>query len=213
MLRPGSAHTTLRGVYAITDNQLQQGGALLTAVEQALRGGVRIIQYRNKQADFADRVAEARDLKNLCRQYSAPLLINDDVELCQAVDADGVHLGQSDTPVAEARYRLGPGAIIGVTCHNRPELVMQAERGGANYIAIGRFFPSQTKPMAPAASLQDLRTLRSQTRLPLVAIGGVTADNGSELLNAGANMLAVIHYLFGSTDIEARARALSQLFV
>src|SRR5690606_10356627 len=106
----------------------------------------------------------------------------------------------------------GPQAIIGVTCHNRDDLVLAAEKQGATYAALGRFFPSNTKPEASAASIEDLKRIRSQTRLPLVAIGGVTTDSGSELLEAGADMLAVIHYLFSAEDVFARAQALSSLF-
>jgi thiamine-phosphate pyrophosphorylase len=200
------------GVYAITDEHLLSGTRLVPAVEQALAGGVRIIQYRCKTGEFRDRVAQAAALKTLCHSAQASLIINDDIDLCQAVEADGVHLGQSDTALAEARYRLGPTAIIGASCHDQPALVAAAEKQGASYIALGRFFPSLTKPGAPAASIANLRQIRQQTRLPIVAIGGVTADNGKALIDAGADMLAVINYLFAAQDIKARARELNSLF-
>lgn len=200
------------GLYAITDEHLLPGDRLLPAVEEALRNGVRVLQYRRKSGTFRDRVAEAAALKSLCQRYQVSLIINDEVDLCQAVEADGVHLGQSDGDLLQARHRLGPNTIIGVSCHDDPALVASAERNGASYVALGRFFASRTKPNAPAASIDSLRRIRTQTRLPIVAIGGITADNGKQLLSAGADMLAVIHYLFADPDIAARARALGELF-
>lgn len=200
------------GVYAITDEHLLGDSALAPAVEQALAGGVRLLQYRRKTGEFRDRVAQAAALKTLCRRFDARLIINDDIDLCQAIGADGVHLGQSDASLQEARYRLGPTAVIGVSCHDTPALVAAAERHGASYVALGRFFPSLTKPQAPGATIDNLRLIRQQTRLPIVAIGGITADNGQALIKAGADMLAVINYLFAAPDIQARARKLNDLF-
>lgn len=202
----------LHGVYAITNENLQQGDELQRAVEQALSGGATLIQYRNKTATFADKVSEAAQLKSLCHAHQACLLINDDVDLCQAVDADGVHLGQSDTGLRDARERLGARAIIGISCHNSDELVQQAVRNHADYIALGRFFPSLTKPGAPRASLDDLQRIRALTTVPIVAIGGVTAENGALLINNGADMLAAINYIFDADDISSRVRALNNLF-
>lgn len=203
---------TFTGVYAITSEQLLAGPELIDAVDQALLGGVSIVQYRNKSAGFARRVAEANLLKAICHSRGAALLINDDIDLCQAVDADGVHLGQSDAGIQQARQRLGWDAIIGITCHNSADLAGQAERNLADYVAVGRFFPSKTKPQASIATIDDLRRVRAATTLPIVAIGGITADNGGQLIDAGADMLAVIHYLFADPGVEARASALSGLF-
>lgn len=202
------------GVYAITDDKLIPDNQLLDVCEHALRGGIHILQYRSKSAakSFSQRRQEAAALTDLCQRYGAYLLINDDIDLCQAANAHGVHLGQQDSSVAEARRRLGLDAIIGVTCHNKDQLVLKAEQEGADYAALGRFFASSTKPDAPAASLEDLRRIRRVTHIPLVAIGGVTADNGAALLDAGADMLAVIHYLFSGDGVCSRAQALSSLF-
>ncbi len=200
------------GVYAITDEHLLADTALESAVKQALDGGIRVLQYRRKSGEFRHRVAQAAALKALCQHYQASLIINDDIDLCQAVEADGVHLGQSDTDLAEARYRLGPSAVIGVSCHDNPALVAAAEKSGASYIALGRFFPSLTKPDAPLASIKNLRLIRQQTQLPIVAIGGITVENGGDLLTAGADILAVINHLFAAPDIRARARELNNLF-
>jgi thiamine-phosphate pyrophosphorylase len=207
----------LAGVYAITDDKLLPADKLLLAAEQALKGGVSVMQFRSKAngesaKPFALRQQQAFALTKLCHQYQALLLVNDDVDLCQAAGADGVHLGQADLQLPEARRRLGPSAVIGITCHNSDNLADAAQKQGADYIALGRFFPSSTKPAAPPASIEDLRRIRQLTQLPIVAIGGVTADNGSALIEAGADMLAVIHYLFSSDQVQQRAQALSQLF-
>lgn len=209
--RPSPFADYARGLYAITDEHLL-AGRLLISVEQTLQAGTRVIQYRNKHDTFATQVEEASALKSLCRLYGALLLINDNSQLCQAVEADGIHIGQGDMKLLEARQRLGPNAVIGVSCHNNAELARQAEIGGADYIAAGRFFASQTKPDAPQASISELQAMRAQTRLPIVAIGGVNAENGTPLLEAGADMLAVIHYLFGGNDVAARTRQLANLF-
>lgn len=208
---PNAFANYARGLYAITDERLL-AGRLLTSVEQTLQAGTRVIQYRNKYDSFATQVEEASALKALCRRYDALLLINDNEQLCQAVAADGIHIGQGDMKLIEARRQLGPAAIIGVSCHNSLQLAQEAEAGGANYIAAGRFFASHTKPDAPQARFSELATLRSHTRLPIVAIGGITADNAAPLLDAGADMLAVIHYLFSSHDIAARTKELVDLF-
>jgi len=139
----------LRGVYAITDENLLAGPALLSAVEQALRAGLALLQYRNKSAAWQCKCSEAAQLLQLCHQYRTPLLINDDVTLCLEIGADDVHLGQADTKLAEARQRLGGSAIIGITCHSDLSLARRAEAAGADYVAFGRFFPSLTKPDAP----------------------------------------------------------------
>lgn len=203
----------LHGVYAITDPVLMpDDDALLTGVEQALRGGAALIQYRNKPAPPAVRERQARALQSLCTAFTTPLLINDDVELCLRTGAAGVHLGQQDCSLAEARRRLGPEAIIGISCHAREELALAAQRDGASYVAMGRFFPSRTKPDAPASTLEDLRRIRRRLHVPLVAIGGVNAENGASLVSAGADMLAAIHYLFSTSRVQQRTKELNRLF-
>lgn len=207
-----SAVASMSGVYAITDESLLQGDLLSERVSAALAGGITLLQYRNKSADKARQLAECRLLKHLCSQYDTPLLINDNVDLCIAAGADGVHLGQSDTGLQVARTRLGDRAIIGVTCHSDLALALKAEQRGASYVAFGRFFPSNTKPQATPASIDVLRQARQTLTLPIVAIGGINAENGAALLDAGADMLAVIHYLFAFPDVTARVRQLNTLF-
>lgn len=203
---------SLSGVYAITDDVLLPGNKLFSAVETALAAGVGLLQFRSKLHSADVRQQHALVLRQLTARYQAALIINDDVELAAAVQADGVHLGQRDGNVAAARAALGDDAIIGRTCHADLDLALQAQQEGASYVAFGRFFPSKTKPDAPPASIELLRQARSTLQLPIVAIGGVNAENGAALIEAGADMLAVIHSLFGSDQVAANVSELTALF-
>lgn len=199
-------------LYAITDSHLLPGDKLFDAVAAALKGGCKLVQYRDKSSDKARRLFEAKNLLALCNQYQAKLLINDDVSLAQEVGAHGVHLGQGDTNPVAARIILGNRAIIGVTCHDSIALAQQAIKDSANYIAFGRFFSSNTKPdarPAPISLISDARKAFSNT--PIVVIGGITLDNGKQLLDAGADMLAVCHSLFSAEDITAQAKKFIEL--
>ncbi|MBC2680200.1 thiamine phosphate synthase [Pseudomonas sp. CFBP 8758] len=203
----------LRGVYAITDSQLL-AGKFLKYVEAALDGGITLLQYRDKSNDDARRLREAEKLRQLCERYKAHLIINDDAELAARLNV-GVHLGQTDGPLTPARALLGRKAIIGSTCHNRLDLAHQAAREGASYVAFGRFFASQTKPDASPASLELLAQARAELKLPIAVIGGITLDNAAPLVAQGANLLAVVHALFGADtaqEVTRRARALNALF-
>jgi thiamine-phosphate pyrophosphorylase len=202
----------LHGLYAITDSSLGGGLPLPEQVEQALQGGAQVIQYRDKGCDPARRLVEARALAACCHRHQALLLINDDLTLALASGADGVHLGRDDASIAQARQRLGPGAIIGASCYNQLRLARQARAAGADYLAFGRFFPSQTKPSTVEAAPALLRHARREFDLPLVAIGGITPENGAPLIEAGADMLAVIHAIFGQSDIQAACHAFHPLF-
>lgn len=198
------------GLYAITDDHLL-AGRLLPAVAAALAGGCRVVQYRSKQADLTRQQQEAAALLELCNSHDALLLVNDNPLLAQSVGAHGVHLGQEDMPIAEARNLLGPDAIIGITCHGSLDLALAAQAAGADYVAFGRFFASGTKPQAPPASLALLAEASAILDIPLVAIGGVTLDNAATLLAEGADMLAVVGDLFNATDITERARQYAAL--
>ncbi len=200
-----------RGVYAITDPVLcktQLNDKVLAAIE----GGIRILQYRNKQAPRERQYEEASDLLSLCRQHDVLFIINDDLELAAEVKADGVHLGQGDRTVVEARQQLGTDKIIGISCNNRFEYALAAQQQGADYVAFGRFFPSRTKPQAPQAKLELLHRARSELQLPVVAIGGITPANGRQLIQAGADMLAVIHGIFARHDVRQAAHDYAALF-
>lgn len=199
-------------LYAITDSQLLPGDALFTGVAAALKGGCKLVQYRDKSTDQARRSFEAKNLLALCNQYQARLLINDDVGLAQEVGAHGVHLGQGDSNPVAARIILGNHAIIGVTCHDSLEFARKAIKDSANYIAFGRFFSSHTKPDAHPAPISLISEARAQfSNVPIVVIGGITLDNGKQLLDAGADMLAVCHSLFSAEDITAQARKFIEL--
>ena len=203
----------LRGLYAITDSQLL-AGRFLSHVEAALEGGVCLLQYRDKSDDAARRLREAEALMKLCERYGTQLVINDDAELAARLGV-GVHLGQTDGPLTPARALLGRNAIIGSTCHARLDLAQQAAHEGASYVAFGRFFNSVTKPGAPAASLDLLEQARDQVKLPIAVIGGITLDNAAPLVAHGADLLAVIHGLFGADsaqEVTRRVRAFNALF-
>jgi thiamine-phosphate pyrophosphorylase len=203
----------LRGLYAITDSELLKG-KLLPYVEAALKGGVKLLQYRDKSSDDARRLREAEVLRELCNRYGAALIINDDAELAARLGV-GLHLGQGDGSLSVARALLGRKAIIGGTCHGQLALAETAAKEGASYVAFGRFFNSTTKPGAPAADIDLLDAARAQISLPIVAIGGVTLDNAPALIAHGASMVAVVHGLFGADsadEVERRARAFSALF-
>ncbi|QEY59667.1 thiamine phosphate synthase [Pseudomonas sp. C27(2019)] len=203
----------LRGLYAITDSALLADGRLLPYCEAALRGGAKILQYRDKSSDTVRRLSEAHALQALCQRYSARLIINDDLALAAKIGAD-LHLGQTDGNLLSARQQLGADAIIGSTCHAQLELAEQAVEQQADYIAFGRFYASQTKPGDVLATTQLLQQAQQLNR-PIVAIGGITLNNGGELIQHGAAMLAVIHGLFAADSaaaVEQRARAFSALF-
>ncbi|MGH8159828.1 MAG: thiamine phosphate synthase [Rhodanobacter sp.] len=196
------------GLYVITDGPRPD---LLDAVAQALAGGARLLQYRDKGADAARRHAEAAALRQLCTTHAVPLIINDDVALARAVAADGVHLGKDDGNIGAARAVLGEHAIIGMSCYDSLERAQAAARAGASYIAFGAFFPSPTKPLAPRAAL-DLLRQSAALGVPRVAIGGITPDNGGLLVEAGADYLAVISAVFGAADIRAAAQRFAHLY-
>lgn len=201
------------GLYGVTDSQLQPDDRILIeTVEQALMGGMKILQYRDKSLDSGKRLRQAGALKVLCHQYQAMLIINDDVELALDVEADGVHLGQQDESIADARARLGDYAIIGISCENSLDKAKAAVEQGADYIAFGKFFPSRTKPDAKNAELSILAQAREIFDLPIVAIGGITTDNASEVISAGADMVAVVNNLFTAQNIQDRARSFMALF-
>lgn len=204
----------MRGLYGITDSVLLDG-KLEAYVEAALKGGARLIQYRDKSQDQAKRLAEAQALAELCQKHKATLIINDDLALAAELSVS-LHLGQGDGSLVEARKVLGERAIIGATCHASLELAAKASSEGASYLAFGRFFNSHTKPGAPAANSALLQEAKNQFHLPLVAIGGVTLANAPTLIAQGADLIAVVHALFSAEsalEVEDRAHAFSQLFM
>lgn len=196
------------GLYAITDCKLWPGTMLLEAVDAAIHGGAKAIQYRHKEANRD--ISLVKKLRVLCNDLDTPLIINDDIELARKVYADGVHLGKHDCSIEQARKYLGNDALIGISCYNSSELARKAQRDGASYVAFGRFFPSKTKPHAPTAELKILN--QPGLTIPMVAIGGITADNGAILLEHGANLLAVIDAVFGQPNPRKAAASFQHLF-
>ncbi|MEA3275408.1 MAG: thiamine phosphate synthase [Pseudomonadota bacterium] len=201
-----------RGLYAITPAEPVCGPSLAIRVEQAIRGGARMIQYREKSGSPEKRLREATELLAVCSAAGVPLIVNDDLDLAAQLGAAGVHLGRDDADPVTARRHLGPSAIIGISCYDRYERAQWAQEAGADYAAFGRFFPSTTKPTAVQASPELLRRARRELTLPLVAIGGITPENGRSLIEAGADMLAVVDAVFGQPDIRAAAESFTRLF-
>ena len=202
----------LRGLYAITP-EISNTGLLLARTEEALKGGIAILQYRAKTLAPALRQQQALLLSSLCTDFNCALIINDDPCLAKEVGAQGVHLGQADNQPTLARELLGSEAIIGITCHNSLDLAEKARDAGANYLAFGAFYPSTSKPLAKPAPLSILSQAKENFDLPIVAIGGITPLNGEKLLLAGADMLAVIDSLFTSDDIQAQCHQFQALFL
>ena len=198
----------MRGLYAITPD-IADTRALAAKVEQALKAGVAMLQYRNKIISKDKRLLQARELAPLARGYGVPFIINDDVEIALAVGANGVHLGKDDGDLAAARARL-PGRILGASCYNALAQAEAAVRAGAGYVAFGSVFPSPTKPDAVRAPLS---LFRSELGVPLCAIGGITLNNAPELIAAGADLLAVISDVFDAPDIALRVSQYRKLFL
>jgi thiamine-phosphate pyrophosphorylase len=177
---------SLSGLYGITDATLMPDTqTMLNACEAAIAGGMKVLQYRDKSNNSALRLDQASALRALCKSHGS---------------------------LTEARQRLGKTAIIGQTCHDRLELAIRAQAEGANYVAFGAFFPSNTKPGASPAPLSLLSTARAQLSVPMVAIGGLSVDNATQVIAAGADMTAVVHALFAAQDIRTRAEQFSRLF-
>ncbi len=200
------------GLYAIADSSCLRTATFLDGVDAALRAGARVIQYRDKQADPDGRERLARSLVELCRRYTVPLIVNDDVDLARLVGAAGVHLGRDDPGPREARAILGSEAIVGVSCYNEFERAERAAESGADYIAFGSMYPSRSKPAAVRASTDLLRRAKARLGVAVVAIGGITPDNSAALIEAGADAVAVIEGVFGQADICAAASAYARLF-
>ena len=200
------------GLYAITDCRNLSTDELIIKTELILRSGASMLQYRNKADDLPGREYQALHLQQLCHNYSVPFIINDDINLAQKINADGVHLGQNDQPCDIARNILGPDCIIGISCYNEIKQAFAAEASGANYIAFGAFFPTTSKSSTSVATTALLSQARQQLNLPVVAIGGITPENGKELVQAGADFLAVISGIYEAVDPALATRAYVNLF-
>lgn len=194
-------------IYLVTDEACLHGRPLLGCVEEALAAGVTLVQYRAKAADGGVLYAEACRLKELCDKYNVPLIINDRLDIALAVGAAGVHLGQDDLPCAVARRLLGEDFIIGVSAHNPAEAV-QAVSEGADYLGCGAVFGTATKHDVAKLGLENLRAIRKAVAVPMVGIGGITADNYAEVLATGADGAAIVSGILAQDDIGAVVKKL-----
>ena len=200
----------LRGLYAITP-ELADTALLVRRVEAALAGGAAAIQYRAKSLPRAAMLEQASALAKSCRASHIPLIVNDSLEVALASGADGVHVGREDADARAARSAL-PRGLVGVSCYADPARARAAAEAGADYVAIGSMFASPTKPAAVRASLALVPAMREASGLPVVAIGGITADNAADVIAAGADMVAVISAVFDAPDVQAAARSIARLF-
>lgn len=194
-------------LYVITPDEVDTQ-RLLGQLELALKGGATLVQYRNKKADAALRLEQAQAIHRVCQQYAVPLIINDHLDLALQIDAEGLHLGGDDGDLMAARAALGPDKWLGASCYNRLELAQQAVAAGASYVAFGAMFSSSTKPNAVVAEMSTLSQAQQSFDCPICAIGGITADNISQVRAAGADWVAVIGGVFQATDIAAATQNL-----
>jgi thiamine-phosphate pyrophosphorylase len=199
------------GLYAITDCENLTSDDLIKRTESILSIGVSLFQYRNKETNKQKKKELAQKLQLLCQQYNTPFIVNDDVDLAKDIAADGVHLGQDDENINSARDILG-SKIIGISCYNDLDLAIMAEENGADYVAFGSFFPSITKPNANKASIELLQKAKTSLDIPIVAIGGITPENGKQLINANVDLLAIISGLYSAPEIVKATKAYKNLF-
>ncbi|MDI1308912.1 MAG: thiamine phosphate synthase [Methylotenera sp.] len=201
----------IHGLYAITPDEANTD-LLLAKVEAALQGGLSLLQYRNKNASYDLQTYQSRAIQPLCKHYQVPFIINDSVELCLMLDADGVHIGADDGNIAEVKARLGANKILGASCYNRFDLALSAQQSGATYVAFGACFASSTKPHAPVASLELFKQAKAQLSIPTVAIGGITLENAVSVINSGADSIAVINAIFNADDVKLAVQQFTHLF-
>lgn len=195
----------LRGLYAIADTGVLTPERFETGVADALTGGARMVQYRDKTGEHERRAEQAAALVVLCRRHGAVSIVNDDLELAIASGADGVHVGRDDADPAAVRQRLGPDRLLGVSCYDDLERARVAVELGADYVAFGSVYASATKPRAVQAPLALFARARAELDVPLCAIGGITADNAADVFAAGADLVAVVRGLFGAADVREQA--------
>ena len=197
-------------LYAVTDRHWLNGRTLYSQVEEALKGGATFIQLRDKELDEEHFLEEAKEIKELCRRYQVPFVINDNVEIALAVDADGVHVGQSDMEAGDVRAKLGLDKMIGVSAQTVEQAVM-AEQNGADYLGVGAVFPTGSKADALEVSHDTLKAICKAVKIPVIAIGGISKENILELSGSGICGIAVISAIFAKDDIEEAARELRGL--
>ena len=196
-------------LYAITDRHWLKGRSLYDVVKESLEGGVTFLQLREKQLDEEHFLEEAKELQGLCREYNVPFIINDNVDIALAMNADGVHIGQSDMAMKEAREKLGPDKIIGVSAHTKEEALL-AQAQGADYLGVGAVFPTGSKDDAESVSYETLKAICEVVSIPVVAIGGISKENLHKLSKSGISGISVISAIYAQPDIKEAARELKQ---
>lgn len=201
----------MKGLYIVTPDW-DDTDRLVTVTEQALQGGAALVQYRHKTADAAQRREQATRLLTLCRQHRIPFIVNDYVDLCRELDADGIHVGGTDAPVAEVRRMVGPDKIVGASCYGSLELAEEAQQAGASYIAFGGFYPSRVKQYPVTTPVATITQAKNRWTVPVVVIGGMTVDNSRALITAGADMVAAVSAVYQADDPRATAAQFVGLF-
>ena len=196
-------------LYAVTDRHWLKDETLENQVEKALQGGATFLQLREKSLDDDIFLAEAKEIQKLCKKYQVPFVINDNVDIALAIDADGVHVGQSDMEALDVRKRLGPDKIIGVSAQNVQQALL-AQKHGADYLGVGAVFPTGSKDDAEDVSFETLKAICQAVYIPVIAIGGITKENVSELKGSGICGIAVISAIFAQKDIKAATKELKK---
>lgn len=196
-------------LYAVTDRSWLNGETLYSQVEKSLKGGATFIQLREKNLDEAHFLEEAKQLKELCKKYNVPFVINDNVDIALSMDADGVHVGQSDMEAGNVREKLGPDKIIGVSAQTVEQAIL-AEKRGADYLGVGAVFPTTSKDDAAEVNHETVKAICEAVHIPVIAIGGISKENVSELSNLGLCGIAVISAIFAQPDIETATRELKE---
>ncbi|HJV52537.1 MAG TPA: thiamine phosphate synthase [Noviherbaspirillum sp.] len=201
----------MKGLYLVTPDW-DDTQKLLDMTEAGLRGGAALVQYRHKTASMELRKAQAAQLQALCRRYGRPFIVNDFVDLCLELDADGIHVGGTDMAVAQVRAAVGPGKIVGASCYGSLQMAHDAHRAGASYVAFGGFYPSRVKKYEVSTPQAIVTQAKSAIPLPNVVIGGMTHENAAPLVALGTDMVAAISSVYMVDDPEAAARRFVQLF-
>jgi thiamine-phosphate pyrophosphorylase len=201
----------MRGLYLVTPDW-DDTRQLLEITELGLRGGATVLQYRHKTADAALRREQAECLQALCRTYQVPFIINDHIDLCLALDADGIHVGGTDETIAAVRAALGPNKIVGASCYGDIALAQDAYRNGASYVAFGGFYPSKVKKYPVTTPPEIVAQSKREIPLPAVVIGGMTRENSAPLVAQGADMVAAISSVYLAGNPQSAARAMADMF-
>jgi len=201
----------IKGLYAITPDSADLN-TLIQKTKSAIEGGAFMVQYRSKIQDRDVKMQQCAAILRLCREHNVPCIVNDDVEMCRTLKADGVHLGEEDDNIAEVRHILGDDAIIGSSCYDQLDRAKSAQKEGASYVAFGAMFPTSTKPNAPRATLALLKDAKREIEIPIVAIGGITVNNAHDVIKTGIDAIAVINSLYEAKSIKETAETFVKMF-